>query len=56
MYTPTLLTNLLYIHYIYTVWLSIENNLSEIDSPSHGPFIYIYVSHVTVTYSHWLPS
>ena len=39
------------------VWLSNENNLSILTThPTVHSYIYIYVSHVTVTYSHWLPS
>ena len=35
----------------------LENDLSKkIEPSSYGPFIYIYISHMTVAYSHWLPS
>ena len=48
MHTPTLLTNLLYIHYVHMVWLSItKNDLSKMIAPLpmvHS-YIYIYQSH-----------
>ena len=61
MYTPTLLTDLLYVQYLYAIWLSSKNDLPILTPlPTVHSYIYIYiyiyVSHMTVTYSHWLPS
>ena len=46
MYTPTLLTNLLYIHYLHMVWLCSKINLCPFSGSIH---IYIYMSHDYLT-------
>ena len=61
MYTPTLLTDLSYVQYLHVIWLSIKDDLPILtDRPTPLPtvhsYIYIYVSHVIVAYSHWLQS
>ena len=47
MYTPTLLTNLLYIHYLHMVWLSSENNLCPFSGSIHI-YIYMWCDYLTI--------